>query len=707
MPMKALIKIFSSSIYILLVLVITDNIYSQELVWNHTGGPMGGIIGDIAINSKGHIYAGAYPFWIFYSGLYKSTDNGDSWEKIVTQFEDFEVYSMYITKEDHIWVGTNGQGRIYRSTDDGKTWENTASGYNSGECWAFGESKDGVLFAGDAQFVKLFRSTNYGESWEFSAYLEPLAFATDSNNIVYAGTETGLYATSDNGLNWAQNNFLANIAVSSIIIDTSNNIYCGTGYYNNGNGVFYSTNGGDDWTQLGLAGKVVLSLAFDSEGNLYAGTLKDGLFFTSDMGQNWFLYEKGLYRKQIFRLKINQQDDIFIGSEDEGVFRSTDSGQSFEHIGLPISNVQNIVFSGDSLIFASTPSGVQRFNRKTNKWNNLGLHNVEAVAISPGNILYASTYDDGFYRSTNFGGSWSITSLTVDKLFSAYTIAVLPDETILVATELNLRRSTDLGDSWAVLPVSTNYYSRGISINNNQDIWTVGLSGQNYVVYKSTDGGLTFNQIYSGVGATHNNSIAAFGSYIILTNIVYGGGIYRSTDNGLNWEQIIISNSNLCVDIQDNGNVFIGGLQGLLFSNDLGENWTNIYFPSDAVMEIEEDIHGKLFFGTWNEGLFEVDLITGIDDEIDQIPSKYVLYQNYPNPFNPATKIKYVLPEETNVKLIFFNLLGEKILIENFGNQSPGIYEYNFKVENLPSGIYFYKLETDDFISFKKMILLR
>jgi photosystem II stability/assembly factor-like uncharacterized protein len=98
-----------------------------------------------------------------------------------------------------------------------------------------------------------------------SATLPPLVFATESNNIVYAGTHNGLFATTDNGLTWAQNSFLSNIPVSSILIDSSNNIFCGTGYYDNGNGVFYSTDGGQNWTQIGLSGKIVLSLAFDAD----------------------------------------------------------------------------------------------------------------------------------------------------------------------------------------------------------------------------------------------------------------------------------------------------------------------------------------------------------------------------------------------------------------------------------------------------------
>ena len=95
---------------------------AQQLVWNHTDGPMGGIVGGMDISSNGDIYAGVYPFLINYTGLFKSTNNGDSWNKIESQFEDFEVFSVFVTSDDHIWVGTDYQGTLYRSTDNGQTW---------------------------------------------------------------------------------------------------------------------------------------------------------------------------------------------------------------------------------------------------------------------------------------------------------------------------------------------------------------------------------------------------------------------------------------------------------------------------------------------------------------------------------------------------------------------------------------------------------
>ena len=204
------------------MMLLTNLLFAQELIWNSTGGPMGGIIGGLDINSNGDIYAGAYPFFQNYNGIFKSTDKGNSWAKIETQFEDFQVFSIFITKGNDIWVGTEGQGVLYLSTDNGQTWENKATGYGSFECWAIGESKDGILFAGDADAGKLYRSTNNGNNWEYLGNIAPLSFVVDTNNTVYTGTFNGLFSSTDNGITWIQYNFFNNVPIASVIIDAHN-----------------------------------------------------------------------------------------------------------------------------------------------------------------------------------------------------------------------------------------------------------------------------------------------------------------------------------------------------------------------------------------------------------------------------------------------------------------------------------------------------
>lgn len=171
-------KIFT---YLILYILFSNFLFPQELIWKHTGGPMGGIVGDIAIAHTGKIFAGMYPFLSGSIGLYQSSDNGNNWEKIETQFSDLPVYSIYITDEGDIWAGTDGMGRLYRSTDNGETWYEKSNGYFTPECWAIVKNKAGVLVAGDAEWGRIYRSTDNGENWVYSASNEIVALVNQEN----------------------------------------------------------------------------------------------------------------------------------------------------------------------------------------------------------------------------------------------------------------------------------------------------------------------------------------------------------------------------------------------------------------------------------------------------------------------------------------------------------------------------------------------
>ena len=85
----------------------------------------------------------------------------------------------------------------------------------------------------------------------------------------------------------------------------------------------------------------------------------------------------------------------------------------------------------------------------------------------------------------------------------------------------------------------------------------------------------------------------------------------------------------------------------------------------------------------------------------------YSLEQNYPNPFNPATKIGYVLSAKTSVKVVVMNALGEEVAVLANQTQEQGYHQLDFNASNLPSGIYFYSLQTDNFSETKKMLLMK
>jgi hypothetical protein len=88
-------------------------------------------------------------------------------------------------------------------------------------------------------------------------------------------------------------------------------------------------------------------------------------------------------------------------------------------------------------------------------------------------------------------------------------------------------------------------------------------------------------------------------------------------------------------------------------------------------------------------------------------PTAYKLDQNYPNPFNPSTLISFTLPEAGITNLVIFNSLGQEIATLVNGQLEAGSHKYNFNAKNLTSGIYFYKLESENFVQVRKMMLLK
>ena len=83
------------------------------------------------------------------------------------------------------------------------------------------------------------------------------------------------------------------------------------------------------------------------------------------------------------------------------------------------------------------------------------------------------------------------------------------------------------------------------------------------------------------------------------------------------------------------------------------------------------------------------------------------MHQNYPNPFNPVTNIQFDLPKSGSVKLSVYNILGEEIETLHNGVLSAGSYKVDFNASSYASGIYFYRLETENFVAVKKFVLMK
>ena len=113
----------------------------------------------------------------------------------------------------------------------------------------------------------------------------------------------------------------------------------------------------------------------------------------------------------------------------------------------------------------------------------------------------------------------------------------------------------------------------------------------------------------------------------------------------------------------------------------VGANWTGVFFDNSS----------------W---------VTDVISETG-IPEVYSLEQNYPNPFNPNTTIRFSVPEQANVTLKIFNSIGQEVASLLNGEITAGNHEVDFNASALSSGVYFYRINSANFTSTKKMILLK
>ena len=149
---------------------------------------------------------------------------------------------------------------------------------------------------------------------------------------------------------------------------------------------------------------------------------------------------------------------------------------------------------------------------------------------------------------------------------------------------------------------------------------------------------------------------------------------------------------------------------GLAIYND--SNWI-VYNPNNSPLlsfsidDIKIDKYNNKWIATYGLVVFNQTGIIGIKNKNIIIPSEFVLHQNFPNPFNSTTIIIYELTKLTEVELIVYNILGEKIKTLVNRIQNVGKYELIFDAKDLTSGIYFYVLKTENNFGSRKMIIIK
>lgn len=349
--------------------------------------------------------------------ILKSSDAGASWIPVTSGVDtSVDIYSLAVTPGNSQTIFAGSYVGIFKSTDNGSSWNQSNRGVYPVDLSLTVDATDQqTVYVGT--YSGIFKSTNGGSSWQGvnrglygNEGVYVLTLDPRDNKTLYAGTYGGygLYKSSDGGNSWS---FISSPArnVRGIAISAdSQTIFVGT----YGNGVYRSGDGGKTWSTVnnGLTSRNVWSILLDPSNSqtAYVGTYDAGAFKTTDGGASWIWMGNGLPATHVSRLFNDpiRTATIYAGTS-SGVFKSTDSGSSWTMMnnGLSTQSSTALIIDPESnqTLYTGSPSGVFISLNAGDSWTsfNTGLTGLSiktmAIGRGPSRIIYAGTVDGGLF----------------------------------------------------------------------------------------------------------------------------------------------------------------------------------------------------------------------------------------------------------------------------------------------------------------------
>jgi len=384
------------------------------------------------------------------------------------------------------------------------------------------------------------------------------ALAIDPTNpsIIYAGSFGGIFKSKDGGDTWspASSGLVPNPGiydegggVYTLAVDpvNPNTVYAGTMY----EGAFKSTDGGASWSAInsGLTGQLVFGLAIDSTtpSTVYAATLDDGVFKTIDGGANWSAANNGLSLSDdgywAVVIDPTSPSTLYVGAS-SGVYKSTDGAASWSALtGLP-GNVGSLAIDPQtpSTLYAGTQlNGVFKSTDGAASWNeiNTGLTDihVSSVAVDPKtpSKVYVGSYylGAGLFRSANGGASWSPVNIGTDAAIAA--LAVDPENgTAYAGTWRGFFRSAT-GATWHASNTGlSNTWASVVAVDpaTPSRVYAGTLDGG---LFKSTNGAASWTAASKGLVYDEVDAIAI--DPATPTTLYAAPSLFKSTNGAASW----------------------------------------------------------------------------------------------------------------------------------------------------------------------------
>lgn len=697
-----------------------------------------GIITSIDINGDGVAIAGGL---YNYGKLYRSADEGLTWS--TKSFPLSTAYALDITFDpsnlDNVYVALSANGTssnvLLKSTDAGASWSVIdlisvmPTGWSLVNIVVDPANNQSLYAIGNESFsnAMVIASFDGGTSWEnISGNLptgRPYNRLAVADGVVYmaggqlfGGQSLGIYKTEDNGGSWVNisSSFPVNVANDILIDPTYEDIlYAAT----EGDGVYYTTDGGANWnfdgTGAGESGSVRI-LAFEpgNSQTIYAGLLSLAVIKSTDVALNWEYANKGIATLQLNDIEVNTNDPdkMLVGFEGEnsgGCYLSNDGGLTWELVtSLPATRFSQVAYGADGSMYA---------------WSN-GPTTVAA---------------EGLYKSSDEGANWDNTGPNIGSVFETqiFTLIASPSDPDLLLIggnnfgangwESMIYRTSDGGDIWDNTfqgPANDSFKFLSIDQNSSdQFVYAAYKSDGQGGFLKSLDGGIYWLPILNGIPAS-----AHWCSAITVdpgnSNILYGGvggyggmagSIYRSENAGNTWEFAnlsLASNYSKITEIMvspENSVVIYAATtsDGVYMSSDTATSWnksnenlaaTNISGFSNPFLNVDV---WQFCASTLTNSAFITDIF---------IPGGVGIYSE-----NRESQPFIVYPNPSNGKFTIEmdNALWGPSEIKIYNKQGQAVYESIFESMldidiDLPAGIWFLRINSRGKSYVEKIVIL-
>lgn len=556
-------------------------------------GPYGGTPGAVTTHPTNSAVAlsGSHG-----AGVFRSGDGGRTWVRSSSGLPpDTLVFDIVYAPSNPsiVYAATYADG-VFRSNDGGRTWAQPERRFGTVETVAVSPVNANVVWAGTGS--ETYHSTDGGQTWtetrlppDNSLWASVITFAPSNPNVLYAAGSNFYYSTNG-GATWTEGAAPPHIEAVAVHPTNPSVLYVGSG-----EGVHKSVDGGKTFNRvlqlpvLDIATAIVIDQSRPSV--VYVGSYYSGVYKLTSGGAESRTWDRGLPRERMTSMAMSADATrLLAGVGHHGIYRRGVSAEQWEvsRTGFRGSGITELATppSGGSVIYAGVHmQGVARSADGGESWHWRGLRGrvVRGLAVHPKDSSRVYAAAGGLFKTNDGGRNWRRLKYVENDGFVDVVISPSSPNVVYATTfEGGTFRSGNAGDTWHKLSLPGYYSVVSLAVHPRRPS-TVYAGTRSQAVVKSTDGGKTWK---AGTGLpTHFDPLDIAidpKDPSRVTTAIESAGVYRSTNGGSTWRPAWRgtepqSASAVVIDQRRPWRMFAAGYgfdrPGVFRSTDRGRSW--------------------------------------------------------------------------------------------------------------------------------------